>query len=116
MEFYSYDSKYSAKSSAQTFIPARDLSDEQIETAKEIAKKVFKVLSLDGMARIDLFLQKSDSVFYFNEVNTIPGFTSISLYPALMKNDGITATALLNKLIELGIERFERRNKLCLSL
>jgi D-alanine-D-alanine ligase len=110
-EFYSYAAKYLDGSGTILHIPA-DLSAAQMHTAQEIAQRVFKALECEGLARIDLFLEKSSSEFYVNELNTLPGFTSISMYPKMWEASGIAYTELLSRLIDLALARHERTIKL----
>jgi len=95
-DFYDYDSKY-VNNTATLHVPA-SLDKEISEKLVEIAKKVFKTLHCKGFGRIDFFLDGEK--IYFNEINTIPGFTNISMYPKLMEHDGISYTDLITKLIE----------------
>jgi D-alanine-D-alanine ligase len=92
-------------------IPA-NLTQGQILEAQSLARKVFVGLELHGMARVDLFLEKTTGHFYFNEVNTIPGFTEISQYPLLWKESGIGPSELLTRLIEAGVARQIQRRQL----
>lgn len=110
-EYYSYASKYLDENGAELIIPA-DLSPELLEEAREVAKKIFTVLDCEGMARVDLFLERGTNRFYFNEVNTIPGFTQISMYPKLMAASGITYSQLLTHLVTLAMQRHGRKSKL----
>ncbi|MCC7441657.1 MAG: D-alanine--D-alanine ligase [Bdellovibrionales bacterium] len=110
-EFYSYEAKYLDEGGAALEIPAK-ISEAQQKEARAIAAKVFRALELEGMARVDLFLDKNTGKFLFNEVNTIPGFTSISMYPKLWEASGIGSSDLLNRLIELAIARHGRSNAL----
>lgn len=103
-EFYSYDAKYVDANGASMAIPAK-LTPEQSRRAQDLARRVFVALELYGMARVDLFLEKGTGDFYFNEVNTIPGFTEISQYPLLWKESGVAPPALLDRLIELAVKR-----------
>mgnify|MGYP001567674999 CR=1 FL=1 len=102
-EFYSYDAKYTDANGSVTVIPA-DVTAQEIEAIKEIAIKTYKCLNCEGMARVDVFLQ-SDGEVLVNEVNTIPGFTDISMYPKLWKANGISYPDLITELINLAIER-----------
>ncbi len=111
-EFYSYAAKYLDEKGAEAFIPAL-LSDELQEKAREFAKRIFEVLDCEGMARVDLFLDKETNEFYFNEINTIPGFTAISMYPKLMAASGIAYPELLTHLIKLAVKRHARKAQLC---
>ncbi len=102
-EFYSYKAKYLDPQGALLKISNLNLSDTQIRNIQEMAKKVFLLLECRGMARVDFFLKSSGEVLV-NEVNTIPGFTSISMYPKLWQATGLSYSALLDKLIELALE------------
>jgi len=110
-EFYSYDAKYIDEGGAELLIPAR-LDAAQMATAQKIACEAFQLLECEGMARVDLFLDKQTGAFYFNELNTIPGFTSISMYPKMWEHSGISYQALLSRLIDLAIGRHKRKTKL----
>lgn len=101
-EFYDFDAKYISGTS-QLHIPAR-LSDEKLEEIKDLACKVYKVLCCSGLARVDFFVRHSDGLVMLNEPNTIPGFTSISMYPKMMAASGISYSELLDKLLKLAIE------------
>ncbi|MBU5467608.1 D-alanine--D-alanine ligase [Virgibacillus sp. MSJ-26] len=109
-EFYSYESKYIDEDGAELAIPAA-LSDQTTAQMQEVALSAFKALQCEGLARVDFFLTE-DGQIYVNEVNTLPGFTKISMYPKLWEISGIEYTDLISKLIELGIERHERQEKL----
>lgn len=104
-DFYDYEAKYAESSHAESKIPA-DLSADQTQTVKDLAFRSFVALQLHGMARIDFFLDKKTGEFYFNEANTLPGFTSISQYPLLWKHSGVSGEQLVDKLVELALERF----------
>lgn len=110
-DFYSYEEKYSAASKAEVKVPA-DLPAAKAAEGREIAQRIFKALYLHGMARIDLFLTRDTQKFYFNEANTIPGFTSISQYPQLWKHSGLNAPALLDRLLTAAWNRRELRQGL----
>lgn len=113
-EFYSYQAKYLDDQGAELLIPAT-ISTELQEKARAIAKELFITLDCEGMARIDLFLDKDTQKIYFNEVNTLPGFTKISMYPKLMEASGIKYSELLSHLIQLAMNRHVNKNKLCRS-
>ena len=110
-EFYSYESKYIDENGAALDIPAR-ITSEQMRAAKQLARDVFITLECEGMARVDLFLDKLSGTFYFNEINTIPGFTQISMYPRLFEASGIGYKELLSRLIDLALERQKRKRQL----
>ncbi len=110
-EFYSYESKYLDENGAVIQLPAQ-LSASDMARAQEIARRTFNALQCEGMARVDLFVDKVTGEFYFNEINTIPGFTSISMYPKMWEASGIGYSELLSKLIDLAIARHARRKSL----
>ncbi|MEK7092973.1 MAG: D-alanine--D-alanine ligase [Patescibacteria group bacterium] len=109
-EFYSYDAKYLDENGASLQIPA-DLPEETKKAVQEAAVKTFKVLCCEGMGRVDSFVTDDGRVFV-NEINTIPGFTNISMYPKMWEASGISYSQLIDKLIKLAIERFEKQRKL----
>ena len=100
-EFYDYESKYSDDSTSQAIIPA-DLPSEVADQIRSIAVRAFKVLGCSGLARID-FLYSSDGQIILNEVNTMPGFTDISMYPKLWEHVGLSQTELIDKLLDLAV-------------
>jgi D-alanine-D-alanine ligase len=102
--FYTYDEKYSSSSKAEVLVPA-PLSKELAEEGRDISRKVFHALNLYGLARIDLFLEKSTNKYYFNEANTLPGMTAISQYPKLWEHEGMTGKELISKLFDTALER-----------
>ena len=102
-DFYSYDDKYSTGSSAKLLVPA-PLSASQTEKIQTLAVRAFRVLELRGMARVDFFLDRSSEEIYLNEPNTLPGFTSISMYPRMWEVSGLSFAALVSELIELAVE------------
>ena len=108
-EFYSYQAKYRDQDS-QLLIPA-PLSDEQVQQVQELALKAFRALQLEGMARVDFLMDKDSGHFWVSEANTIPGFTEISMYPKLWEASGVSSPELLDKLIDLGLERHSRRSR-----
>lgn len=99
-EFYSYDAKYVDENAVELLVPAPLTSDE-LARVQDLAKNIFNSLQCHGMARIDFFMNKSGE-FLLNEVNTIPGFTPISMYPKMMQLAGVSYTDLITKLIELA--------------
>jgi D-alanine-D-alanine ligase len=109
-DFYSYEAKYIDENGAGLAIPA-DLPEDVVSKIQDLAVRAFNVLCCEGMARVDFFL-KEDGKLIINEINTIPGFTKISMYPKLWEVSGISYTELINKLLELALERFERENSL----
>ncbi len=109
-DFYSYSSKYLDENGALLNIPAQ-LEEEEMQRIQQIAYDTFKVLDCEGMARVDVFLTPDGEVIV-NEVNTLPGFTSISMYPKLLEASGIPYSETLDRLIELSLERYERSERL----
>jgi D-alanine-D-alanine ligase len=112
-EFYSYDAKYIDEGSVAK-IPA-ELDKSTIVKIQKMSVRVFKTLCCEGMGRVDFFLKKNGDLLV-NEINTIPGFTNISMYPKLWEKSGLPLPKLLDKLIELAIERFKRESKLKTSV
>ncbi len=108
-DFYSYNAKY-LDGESELFIPA-PISKELIEKVKELAIKTYKAIDCAGMARVDFLLDKDSEELYINEVNTLPGFTSISMYPKLWDKSGLSYPDLIDELIELALERKNERNK-----
>lgn len=102
--FYSYDDKYAADSQAELHIPA-DLDHVTHARVRDAAIRAFRVLECSGMARVDFFLDRATGELYVNELNTIPGFTAISMYPKLWEATGIPGAALVTRLVELAQER-----------
>ena len=100
--FYSYEKKYIDEDGAKLRIPA-DLDADTVERVRAVAVASFKVLECRGMARVDMFLTAAGEI-YLNEVNTIPGFTKISMYPKLWQAAGISYTDLIDRLIQLALE------------
>lgn len=100
-EFYSYDAKYNNQES-RTEIPA-DLPKDIIEEIRKQAVKAFKAIDGSGLSRVDFFVENDTNKIYLNEINTLPGFTSISMYPKLFEQAGIKYEDLLDKLIELAL-------------
>jgi D-alanine-D-alanine ligase len=106
-EFYDYAAKY-LEEGTQLLIPAR-LKPAQVKKFQKLAVDAFRALELSGMARVDFFLEKEGGKIYLNEVNTIPGFTSISMYPKLWEASGIPFRDLIDKLIELAMEQHREK-------
>jgi len=115
-EFYDYTAKY-LEEGTQLLIPA-DLKPAQVEKIQSLAVEAFRVLELSGMARVDFFLEKKTGKLFLNEVNTIPGFTSISMYPKLWEASGIPFRELIDRLIQLAFEihRERARTKYAIEL
>ena len=113
-EFYSYDAKYIDENGAELIVPA-PVSAETARRVQELAMAVFKTLCCEGLGRVDFFL-KGDGSIIVNEINTMPGFTRISMYPKLWEASGISYTELIDRLIELALLRFEKEKKLKTSM
>ena len=108
--FYSYEAKYLNAEDSELLIPA-PLSKKLIKKVQKLSIRVFQILKLQGMARIDFFLRPNGKLIV-NEVNTIPGFTQISMYPKLWQVSGIKYSKLIDKLIQFAIENYNKKNKL----
>ncbi len=109
-DFYSYEAKYIDENGAVLDIPAK-ISANSLKSAQELSIKTFKTLSCEGLGRVDMFLLKDEKIIV-NEINTIPGFTRISMYPKLWESSGISYTELIDRLITLALERFEQEKRL----
>ena len=101
-EFYDYEAKYVTDTST-SYIPAR-ISEEAQEQVRELAVKGYKAIGCQGLSRVDFFVCYDDERIVFNEINTLPGFTSISMYPKLFAASGIPYTQLIDQLLELAME------------
>lgn len=108
-DFYSYEAKYIDPKGADIIIPA-NLPETVIKEVQEIAIKTFQALECFGLARVDVFVTPENKVVV-NEINTLPGFTSISMYPKLWEASGISYPNLIDKLIQLALERFEQEKR-----
>ena len=107
-EFYTYDDKYK-NGVSQTVIPAH-LPEEKLDEVKTYAAMAYTALGCEGLARCDFFVEKGTGRVMINEINTFPGFTSISMYPKLMEHEGLPVPALIDRLIELALERTEKQH------
>ncbi|MBN2551422.1 MAG: D-alanine--D-alanine ligase, partial [Spirochaetales bacterium] len=114
-EFYSYEAKYVDPDGAELKLPA-DLPDPVSREIRRVAVAAFRAIECSGMARVDFFLQEGSGRILLNEINTIPGFTNISMYPKMCEADGLSYPELLDRLIDLGTERHRRRRSLRYSL
>lgn len=110
-EFYDYDAKYKDPEGAILRVPA-PLSPQQTEAIQALALKAYKTCGLSGMARVDFFIDKRTGNILLNEVNTIPGFTAISMYPRMCEAGGLPYSLLLDELLDLAADRFRRRSEL----
>lgn len=113
-EFYDYNAKY-VDGRSTAIIPAK-LPKNVIAHVKQLAVKAFRTLDLAGMARVDFFVTRRSNRVYLNEVNTIPGFTSISMYPKMWEASGLSYSELLDRLITLALERHKDKNAIRTSL
>jgi D-alanine-D-alanine ligase len=109
-EFYDYEDKY-LDDSCELLAPA-PLDDSTSKAARELALRAFSALGCEGMARVDLFLERGSGELWVNELNSIPGFTSISMYPRLWALSGLEYPALLDELVRLALERSARKKAL----
>jgi len=109
-DFYSYEAKYLDEQGAVLKIPA-DLTDDIVKKIQTLAVQTFKTLCCEGLGRVDFFLKENGSVLV-NEINTMPGFTAISMYPKLWEASGISYPDPIDRLIQLALERFEKEQKL----
>lgn len=110
-EFYDYDAKY-ADENTRLIVPA-DLTGDQARTVQELAVRAFQAIDCSGMARVDMFLETRDGKFLVNEINTLPGFTNVSMYPRMWEASGVNYSQLIDRLIQLAFERYadKKRNK-----
>ena len=108
--FYDFENKYQTDN-AKIYIPAPNISDEQLKNIQETARKAYHALGLEGLSRVDVFLTENNEVI-INEPNTLPGFTSISMYPKLWESSELKYADLIEKLIQLAIERHKRNSQL----
>jgi len=108
-EFYDYDDKY-VLGTAETIAPT-DLTNDQLAHAQQVATSAYRALRVEGLARVDLFLTENDEIVV-NEVNTMPGFTPISMFPVLWVGEGLSFTAVVKELVNLATARHTRRHLL----
>lgn len=101
-DFYTFDAKYENQNS-KTVIPA-SITENQQEEIRELAKKAFKAIDGNGLSRVDFFVEENTGKVYLNEINTMPGFTNISMYPKLMEDYGYSYSSLLDKIIEIALK------------
>jgi D-alanine-D-alanine ligase len=106
-EFYDYEDKY-LLDQAKTQVPA-DLPAETTEELRRLAVECYRAVECEGMARVDFLLESATGKLYINEINTIPGFTSISMYPKMWEHSGVAFSALIDRLIDLALERHQRK-------
>lgn len=109
-EFYDYEDKY-VLDKARTVLPA-ELTAEQTSEVRRLAVACYKAVECEGMGRVDFLMESATGKFYINEINTIPGFTSISMYPKMWEHSGLPMPKLLDRLIELALERAARKKEI----
>ncbi len=105
-EFYDYHAKYLDGGKSELCIPA-DIPEEKSEEIRQMAIKAYKTIDCMGLSRVDFFLEKNTMKVYLNEINTMPGFTKISMYPLLWKAAGIPYSELIDRLIQLALEKYQ---------
>ena len=110
-DFYSYEAKYVDDDGAKLLIPA-PLTEAEVTAVQKLAVSVFQLLDCAGMARVDFFLERGTGRWFVNELNSIPGFTTISMYPKLWEASGLPYRELISRLIELALERHAQRSRL----
>jgi D-alanine-D-alanine ligase len=110
-EFYDYDAKY-ADANTRLIVPA-DLTGDQVRSVQELAVRAFQAIDCSGMARVDFFMDRRDGKILVNEINTIPGFTAVSMYPKMWEASGLSYPQLIDRLLQLALERHadKKRNK-----
>ncbi|QQO10900.1 D-alanine--D-alanine ligase family protein [Breznakiella homolactica] len=108
-QFYDYDAKYNDPNGAALLIPA-DLNEATLHKIRELAVRAYRTAEITGLARVDFFIHKDTGEIYLNELNTMPGFTSISMFPKMCEASGLSYPDLLDKLIGLGEERFAEQS------
>jgi D-alanine-D-alanine ligase len=106
-DFYDYRAKY-LDTGSQALIPA-DIAPETADEVRRMAVEAFKAIDGSGLARVDFFLERGSGRLFLNEINTMPGFTDISMYPKLWEASGVSFSELVTRIAKLGLERFEER-------
>ena len=109
--FYDFDAKYNDPDGARLAIPA-DLTPDLMETIRSTAVKVYTALDVSGLSRVDFFIDKDDGKIYFNEINTMPGFTQISMFPKMCNAGGLDYASLIKLLLSEALMRFESKERL----
>jgi D-alanine-D-alanine ligase len=108
-EFYDYAAKY-LDDSSELLIPAR-LNAEQVKCVQEMAVRAFQAIDGSGLARVDFLMDNESGALYLNEINTMPGFTRISMYPKLWEASGISYPELVDRLVQLALARYDDRQQ-----
>ena len=106
-DFYDYEDKY-LLNKAETRIPANITRDEAMQVKRQ-AVEAYRAMGCEGMARVDFLLERSSGLLFINELNTIPGFTSISMFPKMFEHDGVTFAQLVGRLLQFALKRHERK-------
>ncbi len=109
-EFYDYEAKY-LDANSQTIIPA-DLPDELVNEVRRLALEAFRAVDAAGMSRVDFLLSRTSGALFVNEINTIPGFTTISMYSKMWEATGVSYPVLVDRLIRLAVERHAEKQRL----
>ncbi len=109
-EFYDYKAKYFDGGKSRLMIPA-NIPEDTVKQIQKYALEAFRAADCSGLSRVDFFLEKSTGNIYLNEINTLPGFTNISMYPKLLGHLGISYAEVLERLIDLAVERFKAKNR-----
>ena len=110
-DFYDFDAKYNDPDGAQLLIPA-ELSENDLEKIRKTAMAAYKTLDATGLSRVDFFIDKDTNAVYLNEINTMPGFTPISMFPKMCDAAGLDFTNLINLLVEQALEKYKSKQKL----
>lgn len=110
-DFYDFDAKYNDPDGAKLLIPA-ELSENDLEKIRKTAMAAYKTLDATGLARVDFFIDKGSNAVYLNEINTMPGFTPISMFPKMCDAAGLDFTNLINLLVEQALEKYKSKQKL----
>ena len=109
-EFYDYTAKYADDSGTELVVPA-DLPAETARNIQEMAIRAFKAIDCSGIARVDFFVERATNKILLNEINTIPGFTAVSMYPRMWQGSGLTYPLLIDRLIQLALDRHADKKK-----
>ena len=113
-DFYDFDAKYNDPDGAKLLIPA-ELTENDLEKIRKTACAAYKVLDATGLARVDFFIDKDTKAVYLNEINTMPGFTSISMFPKMCEAAGLEFKALVKLLLDEAIEKYKSKQALVTS-
>jgi D-alanine-D-alanine ligase len=113
-DFYDFDAKYNDPDGANLLIPA-ELSESDLEKIRKTACAAYKVLDATGLSRVDFFIDRDTKQVYLNEINTLPGFTPISMFPKMCDAAGLKFETLVDLLIEEAMARYQAKNKLSTS-